>query len=269
MDLEDRITIATPEGVELQLTLAGLPSRCIAGAIDLAIVLALVLVVAIATGALGGGDLATAAFVVAAFVIVFFYDIAFEVLAGGRTPGKRWNGLRVVRDDGSPVDLQASAIRNLMRLIDGPLLLWIPTFIGIIVTRSNQRPGDQAAGTLVLRERGAGDRARRRAARKAARVQERAEKADKPASATPASAATPAPDTVIASDGWDVSGVSSEDLAAVRRFLDRRASLERRARERLAQRLEQGLRPKVAGAPAESDAEEFLEALAQMKASRG
>ena len=34
---EDRITIPTPEGVSLELTLAGLGSRAIAGAIDLAL----------------------------------------------------------------------------------------------------------------------------------------------------------------------------------------------------------------------------------------
>jgi len=37
MDYEDRITIPTPEGVSLEMTLAGLGSRAIAGAIDLTI----------------------------------------------------------------------------------------------------------------------------------------------------------------------------------------------------------------------------------------
>ena len=63
-------------------------------------------------------------YVIGAFVILLFYPILFEVLAHGQTPGKRMSHLRVLRDSGAPVDLPASAIRNLMRLIDGPLLLY-------------------------------------------------------------------------------------------------------------------------------------------------
>jgi hypothetical protein len=55
---------------------------------------------------------------------------------------------------------------------------------------------------------------------------------------------------------------------AIRRFLERRATLERQARRELARRLEQGLRAKVAGAPPTQDPEHFLEALAQAKSSR-
>ena len=37
------------------------------------------------------------------FVIVVGYDVFFEVLQSGRTPGKRMNGLRVVQTGGEPV----------------------------------------------------------------------------------------------------------------------------------------------------------------------
>ncbi len=39
-----------------------------------------------------------------------------------------------------------------MRLIDGPILLYLPTMVSVAVTSRNQRPGDLAAGTLVIRE---------------------------------------------------------------------------------------------------------------------
>ena len=75
------------------------------------------------------------------------------MLASGRTPGKRLNGLRVVRESGGPVTFLASAIRNMLRLID-----FLPGVISsasssILVTARNQRLGDLAAGTLVVRER--------------------------------------------------------------------------------------------------------------------
>jgi hypothetical protein len=67
---------------------------------------------------------------------------------------------------------------------------------------------------------------------------------------------------------WDVSAVSTRELAAVRRFLERRTSLDPPARQELAYRLAQGMRAKVAGAPENLDAESFLEALARVKSTR-
>ncbi len=246
MELDDRITISTPEGVELQLQLAGLASRSIAGTVDLIIQLLAILALAYLTGAsTGGGNLNAVVFVIGAFVILLFYPILFELLARGRTPGKRLGHLRVVRDSGAPVDLQASAIRNLIRLVDGLALLYLPTVIFILATRRNQRPGDLAAGPLVIRE-------------------------NPPSKAGRASTATPGNGAALAeaADGWDVSAITPEELATVRRFLERRESLDRAARYQLALRLASGLRAKVAGAPARTDPERFLETLAAVKASR-
>jgi uncharacterized RDD family membrane protein YckC len=243
VELEDRITIATPEGIELGIVLAGAGSRFIASVIDIALQLVLVGLAALATLALVGGGVGTALFAIAVFAAVYLYDVLFEVLASGRTPGKRATHLRVVREHGTPVDLPASAIRNLLRLIDFLPTVYLVGLTSILLTRRNQRLGDLAAGTLVIRDGTA-----------------------RPASPTSRPAAnTPAP---LDAGGWDVSAVSAEELAAVRRFLERRASLDRHARIELAHRLEQGLRAKVAGAPEAIDAEGFLEGLARVKASR-
>ena len=241
MDLDDRVSIATPEGVQLELQLAGLASRFIAGITDLTIQVLLILALALLTGGVLGSDhLNTVAFVIGAFLIWFSYPIAFEVLAAGRTPGKRLSHLRVVRDSGIPVDLPASAIRNLIRVLDGPLLGYLPTVISIALTTRNQRPGDVAAGTLVIRESPA-------------------------TAAAAATAGTPAP----APDApWDTSAITPQELAAVRRFLERRPALESTARRELAVQLADGLRPKITGAPPRNDPERFLETLVQIKASR-
>jgi uncharacterized RDD family membrane protein YckC len=237
VELDDRVTIATPEGIELELQLAGLGSRFIAGVTDLIIQIVLLVILVIVTGGLSGGQsLNTAVAVIAVFVILFFYPILFEVLARGRTPGKRLTQLRVVRDTGAPDDLPASAIRNLMRIVDGPLLLYLPTVISIIATAHNQRPGDLAAGTLVIRE-GSGHRPSDRGATRV----------DLPAS-------------------WDVSAITPQELAAIRQFLERRTTLDRKARSELAARLANGLGAKVAGAQLRGDPEAFLQTLADLKA---
>ena len=87
------------------------------------------------------------------FAVVTTYDILFEVFASGRTPGKRMNGLRVVRSGGEPVRFVTSAIRNALRAIDFLPFAYVIGAVTILATRNNQRLGDIAAGTLVVRER--------------------------------------------------------------------------------------------------------------------
>src|SRR5580765_360174 len=118
MEYEDRLTIPTPEGVELTLTLAGAASRFVAALIDLAIQVALLIALAVLLTAGGGGGVLIAVWAILSFLVIFGYDVAFEVLNSGRTPGKQMNGLRVVRLGGYPVNFLTSAIRNAIRPID-------------------------------------------------------------------------------------------------------------------------------------------------------
>ena len=245
-DYEDRLTITTPEGVELALTLAGVASRFIAAIIDALIegvILIAVGVLLLASDGLGGGrDVAIAVFAVTFFSVFWGYDVAFEVLASGRTPGKRWNGLRVVQRGGQPIGLLASAIRNVLRLVD-----WLPSFylvgiVSILVTGANQRLGDLVAGTVVIREP---PRPRRGG------------------SAFPA-----APPPPPAARVWDVSAIGAEEVAAVRQFLERRSAIDAGARYELAVTLATRLRPKVAGAADDIAPEQFLEELVAAKLRR-
>ncbi len=224
------------------MTLAGLGSRMIAGAVDLVLKVLLVVPVMIVLVAFMG-DLAFAVIASLSGLLLIGYDVAFETLGKGRTPGKRWSGLRVVRSSGRPVDLMASAIRNVLRVIDGFALGFVPTIVSILVTQRNQRPGDLAADTVVIRDRRAVDKAKPTAA--------------------PAASSGPA-----AGARWDVSAIPADELATVRAFLERRDGLTRDARARLAGRLAQALRPRVAGAD-ESDPERFLEILYAAKQARG
>jgi uncharacterized RDD family membrane protein YckC len=243
MEFEDFITLATPEGIELEMSLAGAGSRMLAGGIDLLIKLVLTGALAVALAALGAFGLPL--FTAGSFLVLFGYDVLFEVAARGQTPAKRLCALRVVRTDGSPVDLRASAVRNIARLVDGPTFAYVPTVIGILVTRHNQRPGDLAADTIVIR---APPRRRRRDRR--------------PAPAPEPAPPAPAPD-------WDVSAIGPAELAVVRRFLERRDALAPAARRALAAQLADGLRARVTGAPAGGSAERFLETLLATKAARG
>ncbi len=247
MTYEDRISIPTPEGVELELVLAGAGSRLVATLVDFLAKAGLLLAVWIIAGAVdneGGGGFIVGALAIGSFLVWFGYDVAFETMASGRTPGKRVAGLRVVRLGGEPVGFLTSAVRNLVRLVDmQPGILHAVGAVTIVFSRRNQRLGDLAAGTLVVRER----------------------RAPLPAPGPPV------PDFAVADRyaAWDVSAVTSFELVTVRRFLERRWQLDPSARGRLGWELAERLRPKVAGAPPDLHPEQFLEAVAEAKAARG
>ena len=136
----------TPEGVDLGLSVAGPVPRALALALDSLIRLGLYLLLLplLSLSKLGAG-----LFLLGIFLVDWLYPVLFEVYRGA-TPGKRAMGLAVVHDDGTPVGLAASLIRNLLRIID-----FLPLFYGVglvscLVDRDFRRLGDLAAGTLVI-----------------------------------------------------------------------------------------------------------------------
>jgi uncharacterized RDD family membrane protein YckC len=263
-DYQDRLRIATPEGVTVDLVLGGLGSRFAATLVDLTLKFLLIGAVWLVLVLTLDNSLGIAAGSIGSFLIYFGYDVAFEVLGGGRTPGKRLASLRVLRDDGRPVDLLSSCIRNVIRLVDGLPLLYLPAMVSILVTRNNQRLGDLAASTVVVRDPGA--KARKNAG---------------PAFAT-TTPPGPLPQQFGTGGGWampagaaqprgtdgalDVSAVSPEDLAAIRSFLDRRRELPPGPRGDIARRIAGALQPRVGGATGHLNDEDLIEAVAAAKA---
>lgn len=155
-----RTRILTPERIPLILPLAGLGERSLAYLIDL-----LILVLALIAGLFiynFWGDLeqdvdglsATGSVLlgVGLLLCVVLYDVAFEVLGGGRTPGKRLMRLRVVTSAGQAPGLATSLLRNCMRLADMiPLGYGVGT-VALFFTRT-RRLGDLVADTVVVSER--------------------------------------------------------------------------------------------------------------------
>ena len=92
-------------------------------------------------------------FMIVQFVVMWGYYVLFEGLRDGQTPGKRVMRLRVVRDGGYSVTFGASAVRNLVRIIDmQPGILYLVGIITTMFTRSGKRLGDLIAGTMVIKE---------------------------------------------------------------------------------------------------------------------
>ncbi|HKZ80687.1 MAG TPA: RDD family protein [Pyrinomonadaceae bacterium] len=162
---EDTLIIETPERVPLHFALASIGNRFLACAIDHA-----VQVVALLLMALGFFLVANftpwsaevseapkwvyALLIVVLFLIFSSYFAFFEWAWNGQTPGKRWLKLRVIRQDGRPVAFWEAAVRNLLRTIDMmPAPFYSVGLISVFASSLDQRIGDMVAGTVVVRER--------------------------------------------------------------------------------------------------------------------
>jgi uncharacterized RDD family membrane protein YckC len=248
MLVDDRISIATPEGVDVELVLAGLGSRFLARLLDLLIqgvlILALGTVVAVLHDQTGDAWLGAIS-IVGVFLVIFVYDVLFEMLAAGRTPGKRAAGIRVVGLHGEPERFLASAIRNVLRIIEY-IFFYIPAIISIVLTKRDQRIGDLAAGTIVIRERFGGG-------------------GSDQSSWTRGSAISVPAQAVMT---WDVSAVTDDEMLAIRQFLDRRLALPWHVRAYLANELIRRVVPHTTGIPPGAHPEYILEGILVAKYSR-
>lgn len=163
--LEQRVEVETPEQVALSFTIAGLGSRAAAALLDGAICMVLygtlVLVVRFISRSVAGVSMdavrtpwAITLLLLGQFAIFWGYYVLWEGLRDGQTPGKRRFGLRVVRDGGYAIDFQASAARNLVRVVDmQPGILYGVGLVSAAVSSQSRRLGDHVAGTIVVRER--------------------------------------------------------------------------------------------------------------------
>ena len=273
MDLEDRYVSATPEGVSLSIVLAGLGSRFVAYLIDFLIQIAVFIIFIVAiNAAFSGGDktselVISGAITLFAFLDFIGYFVVFEMLTSGRSIGKRANGLRVVRGDGGPVGFWSSALRNVIRLIDMiPFPSYLVGSVLILSTTRNQRLGDLAGGTVVVRERTAADRAlSSRGWDDAAQWSAAGGGSTNWAPSPPWGTGLLPPELAH----WDVSAVRQGDIVLAGMFLSRRFDYTPEARGRLAIELANSIWPLVAGAPSTMTPEQFLEAVVLVKSVRG
>lgn len=167
---EQVLEFDTPENVVFGYQLAGIGSRFLAAFVDTILILVLqvvvnltlILVVALAggpslveTGLRGDISIVVGIFGLLAFAFLWGYYIFFELLWNGQSPGKRLIGLRVISQNGAPIDVAAAIIRNLVRIVD-----FLPVHYGVgvlsmFIDPQSRRLGDFAAGTLVVYDQGA------------------------------------------------------------------------------------------------------------------
>jgi uncharacterized RDD family membrane protein YckC len=247
--MDDRYLVETPEIIELAYDVAGLGSRCLAAVIDTLLILTIMgglgTVLFLVIGQFVGdaaGSLVLAAWALLSFATLWGYYLIFELIWGGQTPGKRALGLRAVREGGRPITPGASAIRNLVRIVD---LLPFGYGLGAVVMftdRRSRRLGDLAAGTLVVREG-------------AAISLESLTTQSAPVLIPPR-----APDAPPAPALANLQRIAPDDYELAQDFLRRRARLGPAPRARMAAQLAAALRARL-GLPDSGDPELFVEHL--------
>jgi uncharacterized RDD family membrane protein YckC len=146
--LDTTYDIATPEGVELKLPLAGLAPRALAWLIDAVIKSVALVIAGISLTALG--NFGTGLFLLISFLLLWFYNVLFEVLRHGATPGKHYLGLGVANLNGTSVGWSSSLIRNLIRAVDTLPGCYAFGCLSVLLSGRFQRLGDLAAGTVVV-----------------------------------------------------------------------------------------------------------------------
>ena len=225
--MERALDVRTAEAIAVRYELAGLGSRFLALTIDLTIQGAFVILVVIAVavfaqplaGALAAIRLDKAASIaalsllaVASFALFFSYFIVFELAWNGQTPGKRAVGIRVVRDEGFPVDAGAAIVRNVVRVVEFAAGFYVISALVTLLSSENKRPGDFAAGTIVVR--------------------------DRPDD-------VPVLDALLRDEPAHDDGLDREDRALIAQFLARRATLQPAAATLIAARIAERVRPKL------------------------
>ncbi|MCE7083269.1 RDD family protein [Streptomyces sp. ST2-7A] len=148
--------LVTGDAVVLGLQPAKLPSRAIAVALDLTVLLTayilLTLFVESQVVPLGGATLA-AVQVAMLVAILIGVPMAVETLSQGRSLGKLALGLRVVRDDGGPIRFRHAFVRALIGFLEILASFGVIATVASLVSARGRRLGDVFAGTLVVRER--------------------------------------------------------------------------------------------------------------------
>lgn len=156
----DKLIIDTPEQVHLEFVLAGIGSRFMAVFLDALIELvlyALLFVISLGLGFSGFFNAArsiwwTALVTLVIFCVYWGYYAIFEAIWKGQTPGKRWAGIRVIKDSGRPINAFEAITRNLIRAIDFFPVCYGVGVVTMLLNSKNRRLGDYVAGTIVVHE---------------------------------------------------------------------------------------------------------------------
>lgn len=157
--------VVSGEAVEVDVRVARVGSRAVALLLDvlaqagLFVVLTPVALLTVEATVSTDGAVTQGVILACLIVVLVGYPVAFETLTGGRTLGKLALGLRVVRDDGGPIQFRHALTRRMVAVAAEwpglvlPPFTWLASLVTTLAHPRGKRLGDLAAGTIVIHER--------------------------------------------------------------------------------------------------------------------
>ena len=146
-----KISVQTTQNVRIEYVLAGIGDRILAYLIDVLVIFAYAMVLVLFFNIVSINPSPTLVILLA--LPAFLYHLLCETLLDGQSIGKRQMKIRVVKVDGSSPGLGAYLMRWILRLIDLNLFGGGIAVLSIAITTRDQRLGDLAAGTTVVKVR--------------------------------------------------------------------------------------------------------------------
>lgn len=150
MDL-DHIRIQTTQNVGIDYEVASVGDRLLAAMLDWLVVIAWIFFMFLVVADIN--PFSDTAFLIFVWGTVFLYDLLFELLMNGQTPGKRMRRIKVARIDGGQPGPGAYLLRWVLRPIDIQFTFGAVAILAILWGGKGQRVGDMAAGTTVIKLR--------------------------------------------------------------------------------------------------------------------
>lgn len=147
-----KISVQTTQNVRIEYVLAGIGDRILAYLIDILVIFAYAMTLVFLFNMLSVEPPTT--LVVLLALPAFMYHLLCETLLDGQSVGKRQMKIKVVKLDGSSPGLGAFLMRWILRLIDVNLFGGGIAVLCIAITTKDQRLGDLAAGTTVVKVKG-------------------------------------------------------------------------------------------------------------------
>lgn len=147
----EKIKIQTTQNVEIEYPIATILDRILAYVIDIVIIILFLLLTVIAMSGTMAGSTVMFIIYTAITLIVLCYDLLFEILNNGQSPGKMIMKIRVLMLDGSTPSMGAYLLRWILRPIDTLLTSGLGAILTILLTGRGQRIGDISGGTTVIK----------------------------------------------------------------------------------------------------------------------
>ncbi len=150
----ENLKIETTHNVLLEYPVASIGDRLLAYIIDqfiLVIYYIAVISLIIESRMDVSDDVGIALFIIFIAGPIIFYELLFENIMNGQTPGKIIMKIRVIKQDGSSPGIGSFFLRWLLRWIEIPLTGGVAAIIAIAMNGKGQRIGDMAAGTTVVK----------------------------------------------------------------------------------------------------------------------